>query len=200
MDASLRLCETSVGDGRYCTDAQNLRDGRYPAMLALLAPAAASLVYECNSDRGGPHGYSHRTLKMPQSFVDRASASDISSYGAALCCVYTHIESTASSSQPVEMINMDGRSLRIPGTTFAEVAQNAYDEGCDMYYGSQDCKKCESPSHEPEGEPEQSSCRDTKKNGKVKKNCKVKKCRKKKSGKLKKKYARVCAKTCGQCH
>ena len=170
-------------------------------MLALLAPAAASLVYECNSDRGGPHGYSHRTLKMPQSFVDRASASDISSYGAALCCVYTHIESTASSSQPVEMINMDGRSLRIPGTTFADVAQNAYDEGCDMYYGSQDCKKCESPSHEPEAEPEQSSCRDTKKGRKP---CKVKKCRKKKkkfpNGKLRKKYAEKCMKTCGQCH
>ena len=169
-------------------------------MLALLAPVAAYLVYDCSSDRGGPYGFSHRTLKMPQSFVDRASASDISSYGAKLCCVYTHIESTASSSQPVEMINMDGRSLRIPGTTFAEVAQNAYDEGCDMYYGSQDCKKCESPSHEPEAEPEQSSCRDTKKNGKVKKNCKVKKCRKKKSGKLKEKYAKRCMKTCGQCH
>ena len=147
-------------------------------MLALLAPAAASLVYECSSDR--PGSFSHRTLKMPQSFVDRASASDISSYGAVLCCVYTHIESTASSSQPVEMINMDGRSLRIPGTTFAEVAQNAYDEGCDMYLGSQDCK-CDGMQDEPEAEPEQSSCYDKKKkNGKVKK-CKVKKCRKRRT-------------------
>ena len=169
-------------------------------MLALLAPAAASLVYECNSDRGGPHGYSHRTLKMPQSFVDRASASDISSYGAKLCCVYTRIESTASSSQPVEMINMDGRSSRIPGTTFATVAQKAYDTGCKMPIGSQDCQKCEGMQDEPEAEPEQSSCYDKKKNGKVKKNCMVKKCRKK-NGKLKKKYAKKrCMKTCGQCH
>ena len=174
-------------------------------MLALLAPAAASLVYECSSDR--PGSFSHRTLKMPQSFVDRASASDISSYGAKLCCVYTHIESTASSSQPVEMINMDGRSSRIPGTTFAAVAQNAYDAGCAMYYGSQDCEKKETcvnnamaMQDEPEAEPEQSSCYDKKKNGKVKKNCMVKKCRKK-NGKLKKKYAKKrCMKTCGQCH
>ena len=169
-------------------------------MLALLAPVAAYLVYDCSSDRGGPYGFSHRTLKMPQSFVDRASASDISSYGAKLCCVYTHIESTASSSQPVEMINMDGRSSRIPGTTFAAVAQKAYDVGCDMPLGSQDCQKCEGMQDEPEAEPEQSSCYDKKKNGKVKKNCMVKKCRKK-NGKLKKKYAKKrCMKTCGQCH
>ena len=168
-------------------------------MLALLAPAAAStLVYECSSDRPGP--YDHRTLKMPKSLVDRASASDISSYGAKLCCVYTHIESTASSSSPVEMINMDYTTSRIHGTTFAEVAQNAYDEGCGMYLGSQDCQKCEGMQDEPEAEPEQSSCRDTRKNGKVKKNCKVKKCWKKKNGNLKKKYAKRCMKTCGQCH
>ena len=167
-------------------------------MLALLAPAAASLVYECSSDR--PGSFSHRTLKMPQSFVDRASASDISSYGAKLCCVYTHIESTASSSSPVAMINMDGTTSRIDGTTFAAVAQDAYDTGCAMYLGSQDCQKCEGMQDEPEAEPEQSSCYDKKKNGKVKKNCMVKKCRKK-NGKLKKKYAKKrCMKTCGQCH
>ena len=169
-------------------------------MLALLAPAAAYLVYDCTSDRGGPGSFSHRTLYMPQSFVDRASASDISSYGAKLCCVYTHIESTASSSSPVAMINMDGTTSRIDGTTFAAVAQDAYDTGCAMYLGSQDCQKCEGMQDEPEAEPEQSSCRDTKKNGKVKKNCKVKKCRKKKNGKLKMKYAKKCMKTCGQCH
>ena len=167
-------------------------------MLALLAPAAASLVYECSSDR--PGSFSHRTLKMPQSFVDRASASDISSYGAKLCCVYTRIDSTPSSSSPFEMINMDGSTSRIYGTTFAAVAQNAYDAGCAMYYGSQDCQKCEGMQDEPEAEPEQSSCRDKKKG----KPCKVKKCRKwkKKMGayKLKKKYAKKCMKTCGQCH
>ena len=169
-------------------------------MLALLAQVAAYLVYDCSSDRGGPYGFSHRTLKMPQSFVDRASASDISSYGAKLCCVYTRIDSTPSNSIPVEMINMDGSNSRIYGTTFAAVAQNAYDAGCDMYLGSQDCQKCDGMQDEPEAEPEQSSCSDKKKkNGKVKK-CKVKKCRKKKNGKLKMKYAKKCMKTCGQCH
>ena len=96
-------------------------------MLGLLAPAAAAyLVYECSSE-SDVRGFSHRTLKMPQSFVDRASASDISSYGAKLCCVYTRIDSTPSNSIPVEMINMDGSNSRIYGTTFAAVAQNAYD-------------------------------------------------------------------------
>ena len=98
------------------------------------------------------------------------------------------------------MINMDGSTSRIYGTTFAAVAQNAYDAGCDMYLGSQDCQKCDGMQDEPEAEPEQSSCYDKKKkNGKVKK-CKVKKCRKKKNGKLKMKYAKKCMKTCGQCH
>ena len=120
-------------------------------MLALLAPVAASLAYECTSDRPGP--FSHRTLYMPKSFVDRASASEISSYGAKLCCVYTHIESTASSSSPVQMINMDGSTSRIYGTTFAAVAQNAYDEGCAMYMGSQDCQKCDGMQDEPRPSP-----------------------------------------------
>ena len=169
-------------------------------MLGLLAPAAAAyLVYECSSE-SDVRGFSHRTLKMPQPFIDRASASDISSYGAKLCCVYTRIDSTPSQSIPVEMINMDGSTSRIYGTTFAAVAQNAYDAGCDMYLGSQDCQKCDGMQDEPEAEPEQSSCYDKKKkNGKVKK-CKVKKCRKKKNGKLKMKYAKKCMKTCGQCH
>merc|ERR1719258_993201 len=55
------------------------------------------------------------------------------------------------------MINMDGTTSRIDGTTFAAVAQNAYDAGCAMYLGSQDCQKCDGMQDEPEAEPEQSA-------------------------------------------
>ena len=148
---------------------------------------------------------------MPQPFVDAASASDISSYGAALCCVYTRIASTGSTN-PIWMQRMDGSNIEIAGTTFAAVAQNAYEKGCGMKLGAQDCRSKETcvnnamaiqdqPEAEPEAGPEQSSCRDTKKGRKP---CKVKKCRKKKkkfpNGKLRKKYAEKCMKTCGQCH
>ena len=88
-------------------------------------------AYDCDSDR--PNSWAtHRTLYVPKTTrID-------DDWAAALCCVYTHVETFDRNTAVLELY--DGSSYRIAGASFAEIAERAMDDICDMSMGSRDCR------------------------------------------------------------
>ena len=61
-----------------------------------------------------------------------------------LCCVYTHVEITNRNDWNGWMKLYDGSWESVEGDKLPQMAQDAYDQICDMYMGAKDCKNQES--------------------------------------------------------
>ncbi|CAB9530267.1 expressed unknown protein [Seminavis robusta] len=105
-------------------------------LIAALAPAVKS--FECSSNR--PGWADHRTLYVPDSMLGDDDDRD-NAWMAALCCVYTHVEVTTSSSiVQFEIYDGSDYDLGQSFSSFPEVAAEAMDEICGMSMGSADCR------------------------------------------------------------
>merc|ERR1712232_703585 len=93
----------------------------------------ASAIPTCNSDRPGSE--SHRTLYIASSRLTNTEEDD--KWTNALCCVYTHVEIRNDWDGWMQLY--DGSWESMSGNTLPKMANDAYDEICDMYMGSRDC-------------------------------------------------------------
>ena len=92
----------------------------------------------CTSDR--PSSWAtHRTLELPQSFVDAAPPGELTAWANALCCVYTHVE--ASSTPVPRLTTYDGDvKTYLSSVSAIGAMETAYDDVCNMGMGSEDCQ------------------------------------------------------------
>ena len=93
-------------------------------------------VPKCTADR--PGSQTHRTLHVPQAFLDNALDAIADGWTAKLCCTYNHVEITDDST--AYLVTYDGNRRNYDdAATFAEAAQAAHEDVCQMGMGSQDC-------------------------------------------------------------
>ena len=92
----------------------------------------------CTSDR--PNSWvTHRTLELPQSFVDAAPPGELMAWANALCCVYTHVETSSTSIPRLTTYDGDVKSYQSIRTAVGAM-ETVYDDVCSMSMGSQDCR------------------------------------------------------------
>ena len=100
-----------------------------------LISIGANAIPLCNSDR--PGGESHRTLYVTQNSL--SGTVEDNKWTNVLCCVYTHVEITNLNDWNGWMRLYDGSWESLDGDKLPQMAQDAYDEICDMSMGAQDC-------------------------------------------------------------
>ena len=90
---------------------------------------------ECLSNR--PGWADHRILQVPSNMLSGDPIEN--AWTEALCCVYTHVELTSSSSNKALFELYDGSKYKIKANSFKELSASVYDDICDMPMGSYDC-------------------------------------------------------------
>ena len=166
--------------------------------LILIYIQSVVSIPSCKSDRpGGPPfsgGESHRTLYVSQSSLSDTEEDD--KWSNVLCCVYTHVEVKNDKDWDGWLELYDGSWESTSGNTLPEMAQDAYDQICDMgSMGGKDCrtqKSCidnalngstNSPIDKPVNEKTLKPTKKKKKKKKKKNGKNKKKKKKKKNGK-----------------
>ena len=103
--------------------------------LILIYLQSVVSIPSCISDR--PGGESHRTLYVSQSSLSDTEEDD--KWSNVLCCLYTHVEVKNNKDWDGWLELFDGSWESTSGNTLPEMAQDAYDQICDMSMGSRDC-------------------------------------------------------------
>ena len=110
------------------------------ALSRLPSSARSEPLVRCDSDR--PGSQTHRTLYIPPDYVE--GSDDERRAGAALCCVYTHVEVDGDCDRPWMELYYGWQWMEERATAL-RVMEDAMDDVCDMQMGAQDCanqKEC----------------------------------------------------------
>merc|ERR1712232_1419739 len=103
--------------------------------LILIYLQVVTSIPSCNSDR--PGGESHRTSYVSQSSLSNTEEDD--KWTNVLCCVYTHVKIYNNENWDGWLELYDGSWESTSGNTLPKMAQDAYNQICDMSMGSIDC-------------------------------------------------------------
>ena len=107
----------------------------YKTLVFLGAISKIFALPECSSNR--PGWADHRILQVPSNMLSGDSIEN--AWTEALCCVYTHVEVIASTTNKASFELYDGRTYNIKANSFEDLSNAVYEDICDMPMGSHDC-------------------------------------------------------------
>ena len=109
---------------------------KFILITTLLSLLQASAIPSCKSDR--PGSQSHRTLYITESSLSDTKEDD--KWTDVLCCLYTHVRVKENKNWDGWLELYDGSWESTNGDTLPEMAEDAYNQICNMSMGSKDCE------------------------------------------------------------